>query len=137
MSVVEWLRPRLNPGRFGRFALVGALGTGLDMGLLLLLTAAGLPTLPANVISYSAGIVNNYTWNRRWTFADRLAACGCQRVAMIAPASSYASSPNQYVVAPSSPPTENDSTAPGAEGTGSALAFEATSQLAPEIGSSR
>jgi putative flippase GtrA len=69
MSVVECLKTRLTLGRFGRFALVGVLGTGLDMGLLLLLTAAaGLSTLPSNMISYSAGIINNYYWNRRWTF---------------------------------------------------------------------
>jgi dolichol-phosphate mannosyltransferase len=69
MSVVGWFKKRLNVERFGRFALIGVLGTGLDTGLLLLLTTAGLPTLPANVISYSVGIINNYFWNRRWTFA--------------------------------------------------------------------
>jgi putative flippase GtrA len=32
-----------------------------------------LQTLPANVLSYSAGIANNYYWNRRWTFSYRRA----------------------------------------------------------------
>ena len=71
MPVFEWLQARLKFGRFGRFAVVGALGTSLDMGLLLLLSVAGLPTLPANILSYSVGIANNYYWNRRWTFPTR------------------------------------------------------------------
>ncbi len=71
MPIVEWLKARLRLERFGRFALVGALGTAVDLGLLVLLTTAGLPTLPANILSYSAGIANNFYWNRRWTFQTR------------------------------------------------------------------
>ncbi len=55
-----------------RFAVVGVIGTlidvilygGLHLGL-------GLASLAANIISYSAGIVNNYFWHRGWTFAER------------------------------------------------------------------
>ena len=54
----------------GRFMLVGLSGTLLDLGLLLLLKRIGLSTLAANSLSYSAGIVNNFTWNRLWTFRD-------------------------------------------------------------------
>lgn len=57
--------------RFARFLTVGALGTFLDFGLLTVLKLIGLPTLPANSISFSAGVVNNFTWNSRWTFSDR------------------------------------------------------------------
>lgn len=57
--------------RFGRFLAVGALGTALDFGLLAALKLAGLPTLLANSLSFSAGVLNNYVGNRRWTFADR------------------------------------------------------------------
>jgi len=57
--------------RFARFLTVGALGTALDFGLLALLKLTGLPTLPANSISFSAGVINNYIWNSRWTFSDR------------------------------------------------------------------
>ena len=57
--------------RFARFLTVGALGTALDFGLLAALKFAGLPTLPANSISFTAGVANNFTWNSRWTFADR------------------------------------------------------------------
>lgn len=57
-------------GRFARFLTVGAIGTLLDFGLLSLLKASGLPTLVANSLSFSAGVANNFTWNRIWTFAD-------------------------------------------------------------------
>jgi putative flippase GtrA len=58
-------------GRFARFLIVGVTGTTLDFTLLSLLKLwGGLPTLVANTISYSAGIVNNFTLNRLWTFSD-------------------------------------------------------------------
>jgi putative flippase GtrA len=56
--------------RFTRFLTVGAVGTFLDFSLLSLLKALGLPTLIANSASFTAGVVNNFTWNRLWTFAD-------------------------------------------------------------------
>lgn len=55
--------------RFGRFATVGALTTGIDLVLFLILREGfGLPTLLANTISYSTGIIVNFTLNRRWTY---------------------------------------------------------------------
>ena len=54
--------------KFVKFAIVGISGTVVDMGILFLLTSIGWQTLPANTVSYSAGIVNNYLWNSRWTF---------------------------------------------------------------------
>jgi putative flippase GtrA len=56
--------------RFSRFLAVGAVGTLLDFSLLTLLKLAGLPTLFANTFSFTAGLINNYTWNRLWTFHD-------------------------------------------------------------------
>jgi putative flippase GtrA len=56
--------------RFSRFLTVGAVGTILDFSLLTLLKLAGLPTLFANTISFTAGLLNNFTWNRLWTFHD-------------------------------------------------------------------
>jgi putative flippase GtrA len=67
------LTERLNtkePQRFARFLVVGAVGTLLDFGVLALLKTFGLPTILANTISFSAGVANNFTWNRLWTFAD-------------------------------------------------------------------
>jgi putative flippase GtrA len=51
-----------------RFMVVGASGTLLDFSILTLLKWLGLPTLPANTISYLSGTINNFYWNRRWTF---------------------------------------------------------------------
>jgi putative flippase GtrA len=56
--------------RFTRFLTVGAIGTFLDFSLLSLLKALGLPTLVANSVSFTAGVINNFTWNRLWTFSD-------------------------------------------------------------------
>ena len=58
--------------RFSRFLAVGAVGTLLDFSLLTLLKLAGLPTLLANSLSFTAGLVNNFTWNRLWTFGDTI-----------------------------------------------------------------
>lgn len=59
--------------RFARFLTVGALGTLLDFSLLTALKWVGLPTLFANSLSFSAGVINNFALNARWTFADRRA----------------------------------------------------------------
>ncbi len=56
----------------GRFGTVGVLNTLVDLTAFAILRGwLGLPTLIANTLSYSAGIVNSYIWNRRWTFARR------------------------------------------------------------------
>ncbi|NTV62856.1 MAG: GtrA family protein [Oscillochloris sp.] len=52
-----------------RFAAVGVLGTLLDIGLFALLhTWLGVAVVVANILSYGAGIVNNYLWHRFWTY---------------------------------------------------------------------
>jgi putative flippase GtrA len=56
--------------RFLRFLLVGLSGTLLDMGLLNLLKLLGYTTLLANTFGFSIGVVNNFTWNYAWTYAD-------------------------------------------------------------------
>ncbi|MEN9562159.1 MAG: hypothetical protein RIR73_403, partial [Chloroflexota bacterium] len=60
--------------RFTRFLTVGAVGTLLDFSILTLLKLAGLPTLFSNSISFTAGLLNNFTWNRLWTFGDAVNA---------------------------------------------------------------
>jgi putative flippase GtrA len=57
--------------RFARFLVVGLSGTILDFAILTALKMlVGMATLPANVISYSAGVINNFTLNRLWTFSE-------------------------------------------------------------------
>lgn len=54
-----------------RFLIVGMLGTCIDIALFALLhTWLGLVALVANVLAYSAGIVNNYYLHRHWTYAQ-------------------------------------------------------------------
>jgi putative flippase GtrA len=57
--------------RFLRFSLVGVIGTTLDFSILTLLKLAGLSTLTANSISFTAGLLNNFTLNRAWTFREQ------------------------------------------------------------------
>jgi len=56
--------------RFLRFLVVGISSTLIDFTLLTVLKRLGLSTLVANMISYSAGIVNGFVWNYLWTFAE-------------------------------------------------------------------
>ncbi|MDM5337232.1 GtrA family protein [Fictibacillus enclensis] len=51
-----------------KFGSVGALNTLLDYGLFSLLAWSGLAYMVAQCISYSAGVLNSYFWNRSWTF---------------------------------------------------------------------
>lgn len=71
MAITHSPSRRRQLARLARFLSVGAGGTALDITLLTLLKTAGVATLPATVAGFSAGVVNNYTWHRLWTFADR------------------------------------------------------------------
>jgi putative flippase GtrA len=52
-----------------RFAAVGVLNTAVDVGLFLLLVRAlSVPTVVANSVSYSAGVLNSFLLNKYWTF---------------------------------------------------------------------
>ncbi|HEY62975.1 MAG TPA: GtrA family protein [Caldilineae bacterium] len=57
--------------RFFRFATVGACGMVVDLSILnALVKLAGWPLLYANSVSFSAAVLNNFTWNRLWTFPE-------------------------------------------------------------------
>jgi putative flippase GtrA len=63
-------------GQFLRFAVVGVLNTGIDIGILnLLMYLAGVYEgniiIVFNAISVSAAIVNSYFWNKYWTFGAK------------------------------------------------------------------
>ncbi|CAK8584428.1 GtrA family protein [Priestia megaterium] len=53
---------------FIKFALVGVLNTLIDFVVYALLTTIGVNYILAQWISYSAGILNSYVMNRKWTF---------------------------------------------------------------------
>ena len=55
--------------RFVRFCVTGGLNTLVDFVVFFLLTSSlNWPVIPSQVLSYSAGILNSYCINRRWTF---------------------------------------------------------------------
>lgn len=55
--------------QFFRFCVVGASGTALDFGLLLLLVELfAWHPIPAATVSFLAAVANNFYWNRQWTF---------------------------------------------------------------------
>ena len=56
--------------RFFRFAIVGAIGAVVDFGILNLLMLVGLPFVAAGVISFICAVLNNFLWNRFWTYPD-------------------------------------------------------------------
>lgn len=62
------LRLVRNKKRFGRFALVGAVSTAIDFGILLVLKSIGLPAVTANVISTATAFVFSFTANKKYTF---------------------------------------------------------------------
>ncbi|MCM3787236.1 GtrA family protein [Domibacillus indicus] len=51
-----------------KFGIVGVLNTAIDMLLFFTLWSVGVPYLLAQVLSYSAGTLNSFVWNRSWTF---------------------------------------------------------------------
>jgi len=57
--------------RFFRFATVGAIGMVVDLSILnALVKLAGWPLVYANSVSFSVAVLNNFTWNRLWTFPE-------------------------------------------------------------------
>jgi putative flippase GtrA len=67
-SIVTNSRER---SRFFRFAAVGIIGAVVDFGTFNLLTGlVGLTAVVASVLSFLAAIINNFVWNRYWTYPD-------------------------------------------------------------------
>lgn len=55
-------------GRKFRFIAVGVINTTIDFGVLFLMRALGLPTIPANIISTFAAFCFSFFANRKFTF---------------------------------------------------------------------
>jgi putative flippase GtrA len=83
----------------GRFLVVGALGTLVDVALFAALHGLlGAPALAANTLSYSAGIANNYFLHRRWTYAHRQSKRGGRQVSQFVGVSLSAMAANHLIV---------------------------------------
>lgn len=64
------MRLRSEEGRkLIKYGLVGGMNSGVDFAVFVTLVyAAGMASLWAQALSYTAGLLNSYFWNRRWTF---------------------------------------------------------------------
>jgi putative flippase GtrA len=54
-----------------KFGLVGVVNTSIDFIIYALLTHINLNYIAAQCISYSAGVLNSYMMNRKWTFNQK------------------------------------------------------------------
>lgn len=65
----SFIQKRPNLVEFIKFAIVGVLGTIVDFGVYSLLTRVfGLYYITATAVSVCAAIINNFFWNKYWTF---------------------------------------------------------------------
>ncbi len=65
----KYEQPKTVTIQFLKFVLIGVMNTLIDLGIYTLLTAViGVPLIPANIVSYTCGVLNSYFWNSRWTF---------------------------------------------------------------------
>lgn len=60
-----------NKKQKGRFALVGAISTALDFGILFILHTLGLASIVANFFSTGTAFCFSFTVNRNFTFKDK------------------------------------------------------------------
>jgi putative flippase GtrA len=68
MSLFTSKRERI---RFLKFAFVGVTGTIVDFGIMNLLRIVfSLPLIWSQAISFSVAVINNFLWNRYWTYPD-------------------------------------------------------------------
>lgn len=56
--------------RFIRFAIVGAIGAIVDFAVLNLLLLFSTPYVLAGSVSFIVAVINNFLWNRFWTYPD-------------------------------------------------------------------
>jgi putative flippase GtrA len=57
--------------RWCKFSLVGAIGIGVQLGTLALLTALGVHYLPATALAVEAAVLHNFVWHQNFTWSDR------------------------------------------------------------------
>ena len=68
MSIFTSKRERI---RFLKFATVGITGSIVDFGIMNLLSlVVGIPLVYAQAISFVCAVINNFLWNRYWTYPE-------------------------------------------------------------------
>jgi putative flippase GtrA len=71
LSAIASTNPRL-VRQFLKFAVVGAIGTCVDVSILYVLhELAGLNLYLSNAVSFTVAVINNYLLNSFWTFGDQ------------------------------------------------------------------
>lgn len=57
--------------RFTKFAIVGAIGSVVDIVIMnLLVSQAGASLVLAGSVSFICAVISNFTWNRFWTYPE-------------------------------------------------------------------
>mgnify|MGYP000913849477 CR=1 FL=1 len=70
MQTVSLMDP-VEQKRFLKFAIVGISGSVVDFGIFnLLLSFAGLSSTISQAISFTMAVINNFIWNRLWTYPE-------------------------------------------------------------------
>jgi dolichol-phosphate mannosyltransferase len=69
-------RPRLRIPEFLRFAAVGAGGYVVNLVVFAAVSHAGAGHRAAATLAFLVAVVNNFAWNRQWTFRTTQAGAG-------------------------------------------------------------
>jgi putative flippase GtrA len=68
---VASLKDPIEQKRFIKFAIVGISGSVVDFGIFnLLSTLLGLSSTLSQAISFTLAVINNFIWNRIWTYPE-------------------------------------------------------------------
>lgn len=62
---------RATAWRWCKFSLVGAVGIGVQLGALALLTTAGVHYLRATALAVEIAVLHNFAWHQNFTWSDR------------------------------------------------------------------
>jgi dolichol-phosphate mannosyltransferase len=64
---------RQSAARWMKFNLVGAVGIGVQLAMLWLLTSLGVTYLLATALAVETAVLHNFLWHQRFTWSDRSA----------------------------------------------------------------
>jgi len=68
---MHFITDKQERSRFLKFSFVGVTGTIVDFGIMNLMSLAfHLPLVWAQAISFVVAVINNFLWNRYWTYPD-------------------------------------------------------------------
>ncbi|MBR6736413.1 MAG: GtrA family protein [Oscillospiraceae bacterium] len=69
--------------RFVKFGITGVMNTAVDFFVFTVLSWVGVGIYLAQVISYSAGMLNSYIVNRKWTFQSKGSFVSAQMIKFV------------------------------------------------------